>query len=247
MSRSGAKKRNTQRLKESIGEERFSKHNTDWKLDWYKPEGRQQDIVTAMDENELIIVNAPSGCGKSSTVIHKALSDYKAHIYRKVILIKSPCEAGDDQIGFLVGDKSSKLSAHMDSMKKLFQQFMSNNKLENDISNGNIVLEIPNYLLGSTIDNALIILEESQTMSPNTLKLCMERAGRDSKVVVVGDSRQCYAAKKRADGLRDLIDKVTYENYEVRFSNYDNVGYIEMDSSHNMRSDLSKFITEIYS
>lgn len=243
---SGAKRKNTQRVKDFNGEQRFSRHETDWKFDWYQPEGRQQDIIDAMDENELVIVNAPSGCGKSSTIIYKALQDYRAHTYRKILLIKTPSEAGDDQIGYLSGDKNTKLSAHMDSMKKLFQQFMSNNKLENDISNGNIVLDIPNYILGSTFDDTLIILEEAQTMSPETIKLCAERAGRNSKVVIAGDSKQRYSAKKREDGLKDLIGKVTHENHGYRFSNYSNVGYIEMDSTHNMRSDLSKFITDIY-
>lgn len=244
--RSGSKRQRTQSVKDRNGEERFSKHNTDWKLDWYEPHGRQIDIIDSIDGNDLTIVNAPSGCGKSSTVIYKALQDYRQNIFRKVMLIKTPVEAGEDQIGFLTGDKTQKLDAHMSSMKKLFQQFMSNNKLENDISNNNIILEIPNYLLGSTIDDTLILIEEAQTISPTTLKLCMERAGKNTKVVVVGDSKQRYSAKKRDDGFKDLIDKVTYDNHGCRFSNYDNVGYVEMDSSHNMRSDLSRFITEIY-
>lgn len=242
----GRNRRRSLKKKQAEGQLRDLSKNTDWKLDWYSPEGRQQDIVDAMNEKDLIVVNAPSGCGKSSTVIYKALSDYKGGHYRKVLLIKTPAEAGEDKIGYLSGDKKDKLSSHMESMKKLFQQFMSNNKLENDISNGNIVLDVPNYLLGSTIDNALIIIEEAQTMSPNTLKLCMERAGVDSKVVVVGDSRQRYAAKKREDGLADLLERVTHLNHGCRFSSYNNVGYIEMDSSHNMRSELSKFVTDIY-
>jgi predicted ribonuclease YlaK len=246
MAKSGAKRKRTQKFKAELNLVKDSKHDTDWKLNWYCPQGRQNDIIDAMDNHDLTIVNAPSGCGKSSTVIYKALQDYRKGTYRKVVLIKNATESADECIGFLVGGKDQKLEAHMASMKKLFQQFMSNNKLENDISNGNIVLDIPNYLLGSTIDNALILIEEAQTMSPQILKLCMERAGQNSKVVVVGDSRQRYSAKKRSDGLADLIQRTTYDNYGAKFSNNEMVGYVEMDSSHNMRSDLSKYITELY-
>ena len=83
-------------------------------------------------------------------------------------------------------------------------------------------------------------------MSPNTVKLISERAGQGSIVIVVGDSRQRYSVKKRDDGLNDLILKVTSEEAGTRVSKYGNVGYIKMTSDNNMRSSLSKFITEIY-
>ena len=222
------------------------KFDNQYKLDWFTPEGSQHLITEAMDDCELIVVDAPSGTGKSTTVLWKALNDYKQRKYQKVLLIKNPTEAGNDQIGFLSGDKSSKLEAHMESMKSIFLQFMSSGKLENDIKNENIVLDIPNYLLGRTFDDTLILLEEAQTMSPETVKLCAERAGQGSKVVVVGDSKQRYSVKGRKDGLRDLIEKVTQEHAGYLIPKYANVGYIRMESDNNMRSSLSKFITEIY-
>jgi len=222
------------------------KFDNQYKLDWFTPEGSQHLITEAMDDCELIVVDAPSGTGKSTTVLWKAINDYKQRKYQKVLLIKNPTEAGNDQIGFLSGDKTSKLEAHMESMKSIFLQFMSSGKLENDIKNENIVLDIPNYLLGRTFDDTLILLEEAQTMSPETVKLCAERAGQGSKVVVVGDSKQRYSVKGRKDGLRDLIEKVTQEHAGYLIPKYANVGYIRMESDNNMRSSLSKFITEIY-
>jgi predicted ribonuclease YlaK len=222
------------------------KFDNDFKLDWFTPEGDQHLIVEAMDTCELICVDAPSGCGKSTTVLWKALNDYKQRKYEKVLLIKTPTEAGTDQIGFLSGDKKSKLECHMESMKTIFLQFMSLGKLDNDIRNENIVLDIPNFLLGRTFDNTLILLEEAQTMSPATIKLCAERAGQGSKVVIIGDSRQRYSVKAREDGLADIINKVTKEDSGYRVPKFKNVGYIRMESNNNMRSSLSRFITEIY-
>ncbi len=83
-------------------------------------------------------------------------------------------------------------------------------------------------------------------MSPNTIKLCAERAGQNSKVIVVGDSKQRYSVKGRPDGLRDLIGKVTQEHAGYLIPKYKNVAYIRMETSNNMRSSLSKFITEVY-
>lgn len=248
----GRRKRVTRKeriLNELQEDNRNNKKNTlkdDFKLDWFKPLEKQQAIVDSMSMNDLTIVNAASGTGKSSTVIWKALIDYRYGRFKRVVLIKNPSEAGDDQIGYLSGDKDNKLESHMQSMQSIFHQFMSRNKLINDKANDNIVLDIPNYLLGKTIDNAVIIIEEAQTCSPNTLKLVCERAGKGSIVVVVGDSAQRYSVKKRPNGLKDLIKKVTHNDYSIPLPKYDNVGYIELTSEENMRSELSKFITEIY-
>src|SRR5690606_6360324 len=131
--------------------------------------------------------------------------------------------------------------------KGIFLQFMSAEKLDNDIKSGNIVITIPNFLLGATIERSIIIIEEAQTMSPNTIKLIAERAGEGSIVVVVGDSKQRYSVKKREDGFNDLIRKVTVESKNgPRISKFENVGYVRMSSDNNMRSALSKFITDIY-
>jgi phosphate starvation-inducible protein PhoH len=221
--------------------------NEHWDLEWFQPSGDQHLITESMDNNFLTLVQAPSGCGKSTTVIWKALCDYRSGKYKKVILIKNPTEAGDDMLGFLAGDKSSKLESHIESMKAIFEQFMSKEKLRNDISAGNITIDIPNYLLGRTLDDSIIILEEAQIMSPNTIKLCSERAGINSKVVIVGDPKQGYSVKRRPDGLADLVRRVTREDAGYRYSKYPKfVGYIRMESNNNMRSDGSRFITEIY-
>lgn len=246
-------KRVTRSAKQENGESRvidkkyaFTQNN-DWKLDQFHPTKAQKKIVESLYQNPLTIVQAPSGCGKSSVVLHTALKEYRLGNYSKIILVKNPTEAGDDMLGYLKGDMNDKLAAHMHSMKGIFLQFMSANKLENDISSGNIVLTIPNYLLGSTIDNAFILIEEAQTMSPQTLKLIMERAGANTTVAVVGDKRQTYSIKKREDGLSDLVNRVTYINYDLRMVRPNMpIGYVELDSSENQRSELSRFVVDLY-
>lgn len=235
------------KAKQEVGFERTTNPKfSSFDLNWFSPVGDQQKIVDSMSVHDLTIVDSPSGTGKSSTVLWKALTDYHNKDFKKIYLIKNPTEAGDDQIGFLPSTAEDKISVHMEAMKSIFYQFMSKEKLENDIKSGNIVLTIPNFLLGTTIDSSIIILEEAQTMSPNTVKLISERCGQDSIVVVVGDSRQRYSVKKRDDGLNDLITRVTEDDEGSLRSKYENTGYVKMTSDNNMRSSLSKFITEIY-
>lgn len=254
MEKGGSKKQRIRKVTQAIKAEQDARKiakkpsfDQDWHLDWFVPVGKQQDIVDSMDINGLTAVVAETGCGKSTTVLWKALSDYRAGKYRQVWLVKNPTEVGDDLLGLLSGDKNTKLTSHIESMKTIFLQFMSKNKLENDLSNGNIRIDIPNYLLGMTIDHSVIIMEEAQLMSPATIKLVSERAGEGSIVVVLGDPKQTYGIKKREDGLSDLVKRITQEIEGELVSKYpERVGYIRMKSDHNMRSDLSAFISDLY-
>ena len=78
----------------------------------------------------------------------------------------------------------------------------------------NIEFTIPNFLAGKTIDNAIIIIDEAQLLSPKTTKMLLERAGVNTKIILLGDKAQSYAAKHREDGFTDFVKKVTeVKNY----------------------------------
>jgi predicted ribonuclease YlaK len=243
--------RRTKNFKEQQGEGRVIDKKLaferDYKLDWFHPAGDQLDIIDSIDRNDLTIVNGRSGTGKSTVALYKALQEYRVGNFKKIYFVKSPTESGDDMLVYLSGDKNSKLEAHIHVTKNIFTQFITPNKLDNDMSNGNIVIDIPNFMLGATLDNCILIIDEAQMMSPSTVKLLIERAGLDTKVVIMGDSQQRYSVKKREDGFADLIRRTTFETHGRTLPNVDSpVGYVQLDSSNNQRSALSRFITELY-
>lgn len=220
--------------------------NQKYSLDWFKPRGRQTEIVDAMDQYDWVVIQGSSGVGKTSTVVWKALS-LLGNQYRKIVFVKNPTEAGDDQIGYLTGDAENKLQAHFDSIRGVFLDFMPKGKLDSDEKNGNIQFKIPNFMLGATVSNSLLILDECQTYSPSTLKLLMERVDDSCKLIILGDHNQCYSVKKRKDGLTDLVDRTTTVDGMGRYSVEPLLKYIELPSSENQRGEISKRVTEIYS
>lgn len=185
-------------------------------------------------------------CGKTTTVVWKALN-LLGKGYRKIVFVKNPTEAGDDQIGFLTGNESSKLEPHFESMRGVFLDFMNKGKLESDEKNGNIQFKIPNFLLGATISDAIVILDECQTYSPNTLKLLMERVDDSCKLICLGDQFQQYSVKKRADGFTDLLNRVTDVDGHGRYSIEPLFKYVELTANENKRGAISKRVTELYS
>jgi predicted ribonuclease YlaK len=217
-----------------------------YKLDWFKPTEAQGDIIYSLCQDDITIVQGSSGCGKSTTAIWQALKDVQAGLYRKIVFVKSATESADDGIGFLPSSADDKLKPHFEATVGIFQKFMTGNKLDMEIKHGRIVFKIPNFLQGESLDDAILILDEAQNMSPETLKLCMERTGTNSKLIVLGDERQKYALKKRVNGFTHFNSLVTGVDEEGRYSKVPTIGYIELPASENMRSAISKLVVSIY-
>lgn len=225
------------------------KFNNDWNLDWFEPSPKQQEALEKFDNSVFNILDASSGCGKTSVGLWYALSKYRKGDYQKLIFIKGATEVGDDAIGFLPNGIDDKLAVHYNTTREIFWNFISKNKMECDENNRNIVLTIPNFLLGSTFDNAIVLIDEVQTMSQGTIKLLTERCGVNSKYIIMGDSKQRYAVKHRGDGLTDFITRTTKAIPDSRDRIPDNpamVSYTKMTHLDNMRSEGSAYITEVY-
>lgn len=228
------------------------KQGSNYNLDKFQLTENQLLIEDSIYENVATIVQGSSGVGKTTVAVRTALQLLKGNNhYDKVRFIKNPTESGDDAIGFLTGDKDEKLEKHFEVMRRVFLRFMSAGTLECDEKNGKISFDIPNFIQGDTFENEVVIVDESQNMSPSTLKMVMERCGENTILIVLGDKLQTYAVNSRKDGFTDFISRITdvelgEDGKEIRYSKEPLFGYIELTTDDNKRSDLSKRITELY-
>ena len=221
-------------------------NNEDYKLDWFKPTEAQKDIIYSMCTNDCTLVAASSGCGKSTTAIWQGLKDLKRGEFKKIIFVKTAVESTDDSIGFLPSTAQDKLAVHFEASRNIFKQFMSESKLIMEEKRERIEFKIPNFIQGATFDNTLMIIDEAQQISPQILKLIMERVGKGSKIIVLGDKKQRYAFKKREDGFSFLVKLITDTDDEGRYSKIDTIGYVELPASENMRSALSRLVVTLF-
>ena len=230
--------------KELLDEQRVKREG--YNLNWFSPTEKQREIVHSMCVNDLTLCSASSGCGKSTTVIWQALKDLKDGYYKRILFIKTPNESTDDKIGFLPSTPEDKLAVHFKATRSIFTQFMTSEKLAMEEKHGKIIMTIPNFIQGATFDDTIIIVDESQSISPPIMKLLLERSGVNTRCVVLGDKKQRYSKDKRADGFTDLVKMVTDVDEEGRYSKIETVGYVEMFAEDNMRSPLSKLIVSLY-
>lgn len=214
---------------------------------WFKPTEKQQLALDCYAENDLSLIQGVSGSGKSTTAIYYALKELASGRYRQLVFIKTCSETSDDPIGYLPNGADEKISVHMEAMRSIFHEFMSKAKLELEEKRGRIQFTIPNFIAGKTLSDSIVLIDESQMISPNIMKLLIERCGEGSKYIVMGDRAQRYSAKKREDGFTHLVNLMTEKDENgIRQSKYDIVGYVEFSADDNVRSGLSKLIVQVY-
>lgn len=191
------------------------------------------------------------GTGKSLSALYAAVTSYLADPTQRIIVIRTPMEATlHDKVGFLPDDLNSKLEPHFASSKVILEELLTPQKVEADINGQHkrIQFLIPNFILGSTIDNATVIIDEAQTLNPVIMKLLLERCGENSKIIVLGDPSQVYSSNKDRQGMRDAIHKFfnVDDKGKVLNAKFADIGYFKFEISDVMRSDIVKTVLMAY-
>ena len=205
----------------------------------------QKVFANKIIQNDLVVCSAPSGTGKTLAALHTFVKMYLQDASKQIIVVRTPVESGLDKIGFLPNDLTSKLEPHFASAKMLLGKLLNKGKLETDMDH-RIHFKIPNYMLGSTMDNTLLILDECQEIPPLIMKLLLERVGENSKVVVLGDPSQRYTMDKGRNGLTDVISKFFSVQDGEYVSRFRDVDYHSFEIADVQRSDFCKTVLMAY-
>ena len=198
----------------------------------------QRELSEIIDSSTLTFVSGKAGTGKTAAVLHNFVRTYLSDKTKQIVVIRTPVEAGIDKIGALPGDKDEKLEPHFQSAKRILEQLLSKEKVKCD-KDKRIHFKIPNFILGDTFDNSLIIVSEAQQMSPEILKLILERVGKDSTIVIEGDESQKYTSTGKRSGLSKTIE-LFHKNPTA------GIDFFEFSVFNNMRSDFVQKINQVY-
>lgn len=212
-------------------------------LNSFKLTESQKELANKIFENDLVLCDSPAGTGKSATVLHTFARLYLQDPSKQIVVVRTPVEAGGDKVGFLPLDLAAKTEPHFASTKLLLTKMLNKGKVETDMDH-RIHFKIPNFMLGSTFDNTLLLIDESQEISPLIMKLILERVGVNSKCVVAGDASQRYATEQTRGGLSDVIKRFTNKNGEPKF---DSVAFHKFTIDDVQRSDFCKMVLRAYS
>lgn len=182
---------------------------------------KQNQLYKGIRNNILTVVHGPAGTSKTYTTCYTALALLADKKVEKIIITKPIQESGEN-LGFLPGDPKEKVDPYVQSYYTTFVKIIGKQTTDFLFASEDIVFEPLAYMRGSTYDNCIMLLDESQNSSIKQLMLWSTRLGKDAKAVMMGDTSQ-YDVKKRDSGYNDFIKMVEgmSDLYLFEFSNED--------------------------
>ena len=212
------------------------------KLNAFQPTPKQWEFIDKIGENIVTFVQAPAGVGKSIVTLWYFCKQYLRDPSLEIIITRTPAEVGKDKIGFLPNSAAEKCEPHYASTKKLLEQFLGKEKVAADLGK-RIHFTIPNYILGSTLDNKLWLIDEAQLLQPIIMKLLLERIGMNTKVVVSGSATQIYTGDKDRNGMMDAMNRFFNADGSSRYPDFAKQTFNVDDV---MRSGVVKSVLRAY-
>lgn len=174
---------------------------------------KQHELYTGIRNNTLTICQGPAGTAKTFVACYSAIGLLADKKIERIILTKPIQESGEN-LGFLPGTIEEKTDPYMQSYFSTFQKIVGKQSFEFMKSIGEIVVEPIAYMRGTTYDDAIMLLDESQNCTMHQLMLWSTRLGKNSKAVMMGDISQ-YDIKKKDSKFLDFISLITGE-YEFK-------------------------------
>lgn len=133
-----------------------------------------------------------------------AVKAFKAHQVTKIILTRPAVEAGE-KLGFLPGDLQEKVDPYLRPLYDALQDMFGLETFANLMEKGVVEVAPLAYMRGRTLDDAFIILDESQNTTSGQLKMFLTRLGSRSRMVVTGDITQIDLPDPRKSGLLEAV------------------------------------------
>lgn len=163
---------------------------------------------------DLVILTGPAGSGKTLLALAAALEMVvERNMYDKILVTRSTPEIAES-IGFLPGTEEEKmlpwLAAITDSLEVLHKHDENvKGSMSYIMEKANIQYKSVNFMRGRSIQNSIVILDESQNLTASQLKTIITRCGEGTKLIVGGNLAQIDSNYLSAvtSGLTYLVEK----------------------------------------
>ena len=157
----------------------------------------QEKVFDAWQNNKHLFLFGAAGTGKSFITMYLALRDIlNEHTpYKKLYIVRSLVPTRE--IGFLPGDHEDKANLYQIPYKNMvrfmfempddpsFEMLYGNLKAQDTIS-----FWSTSFIRGTTIDNAIVLVDESENLNFHELDSIITRLGVNSKIIFAGDAAQ---------------------------------------------------------
>lgn len=170
-----------------------------------KPRGEnQKHYVELIRNHDIVFGVGPAGTGKTYLAVAEAVSCLERGDVERIIITRPAVEAGE-RLGFLPGDLTQKVDPYLRPIYDALFDMIGTETVSKLLEKNILEIAPLAFMRGRTLNQAFVILDESQNTTPEQMKMFLTRVGMGSKAVVTGDLTQIDLPKSQRSGLRDAL------------------------------------------
>jgi|TARA_Y100000389_G_scaffold100970_1_gene97726 predicted ribonuclease YlaK len=187
--------------------------NSDYLVDIEPLTENQEKLFKSYKEGKHLVAYGCAGTGKTFITLYNALRDVldEKTPYEKVYMVRSLVSTRE--IGFLPGDHDDKSALYQIPYKNMVKyMFQMPSDADFEMLYGNLKSQetikfwSTSFLRGTTLDNAIIIVDEYQNLNFHELDSIITRVGENSRICFCGDARQSDLTKtNEKNGILDFM------------------------------------------
>lgn len=201
---------------------------------------RQEEFWNTLKRNTVTIASGHAGTGKTLIALHYGLFGVASGDFEKLFYVRSDVGVEYQRgRGALPGDMSEKIAPLVAPIFDNLPCIMRSQGAAEYLLNKKIIEPILlEDVRGRSLNDAFIIVDESQNFIPSQIKTCLTRVGKDSKICLIGDTKQSdMEVFRRENGLIDAIH---------RLKQLSEVGIIEFQKEDIVRNSVIAHILNRY-
>ena len=186
------------------------------------------------NQNYNLLLHGTAGTGKTFITIYLALKEIiTKEKYSKLVIVRSAVPTRN--VGFMPGNLKEKNRMYEAPYAGICAELFGRADAYEVLKNKNIMqFTTTSYLRGTTLDDAIVVVDECQNMSDQELHTIMTRIGENSKIIFCGDTNQDDLTSERfmeSSGLKKFMQVL---------KNMKEFAFVQFTSKDIVRSDLVK-------
>ncbi len=174
----------------------------------------QKRLFESYAEDKHLVAYGTAGTGKTFISLYNALADVldESTPYEKIYLVRSLVSTRE--IGFLPGDHEDKADIYQIPYKNMVKyMFQMPTDADFEMLYGNLKAQetikfwSTSFIRGTTLDNAIVIVDEFQNLNFHELDSIITRVGENSRIMFCGDASQTDLVKTNdRNGIHDFLN-----------------------------------------
>ena len=174
----------------------------------------QKKLFDSYADGKHLVAYGTAGTGKTFISLYNALADVldETTPYERIYLVRSLVSTRE--IGFLPGDHEDKADIYQIPYKNMVKyMFQMPTDADFEMLYGNLKAQetikfwSTSFIRGTTLDNAIVILDEFQNLNFHELDSIITRIGENSRIVFCGDASQSDLVKTNdRNGIHDFLN-----------------------------------------